>query len=192
MGKAGAIASTGSVVLVAALGFMYAGWPDRIRLHPHVVIGLAAVGVLMMLAPAIQRIRPIFKDSLSFASQPKLAFSADLQGFYLTHLGGEAARFIEIDPITNSTGSSVRFDRVDFLEVGNKRPLSYRLVIFTSGKTAKMEKVIFMMFRRWGNRGDVELPVTIRFRWNKALLEEKIVLKWVANESRFETEPSVQ
>jgi hypothetical protein len=129
------------------------------------------------------------------ALKPKLGFSADSQGFYLTHLGGEAARYIEIDPMTNEAGSSVSFDPIDFLEIGNnRRPLLFRLAVFSPARTplflpAKMDKVIFVMCRRWGNTGDKEYPIRIKFNWNDYQLEEKVVLKWVANEGRFETRP---
>jgi hypothetical protein len=122
--------------------------------------------------------------------KPKLGFSADPQGFYLAHLGGEAARFIEIDPITNMAGSSVHFDPIDFIEMGNKLPPSYRLAIFLDGATpADMGKIIFMMCHRFGDQGDVTFPVTIRFQWNGTQLEERINLRWVSMEGRFETKP---
>jgi hypothetical protein len=53
----------GAWVLAAALTLATAAWPEHIKPHPVLVIGLAVAGALMLLVPVIQWFHPIFKDT---------------------------------------------------------------------------------------------------------------------------------
>jgi hypothetical protein len=60
MGKALGIAGAGAWMLALAFGFGSAAWPEYIKPHPHLVIALGVMGLVMLSAPLIQRFYPIF------------------------------------------------------------------------------------------------------------------------------------
>lgn len=128
-------------------------------------------------------------DDRANERMPKLGFSGDGQGFYLTHLEGEAARFIRIEPLVNPRGTKLHFDPVDFLGGKSKIPLNFRLEILPQDKNiADMGKALAIMFSAH-SKDSASYPIKIRFRWNRETLEEKVVITWIVDEKRFETLP---
>ncbi len=135
-------------------------------------------------------------DDRANEHKPKLGFSADRQSFYLTHLAGDPARFIEIDTIikrpSDPRGTKLHFDPIDFLSSAMnscQRALTFRLEILPGDKVeTDMGKVIAVMFSGH-SKPSASFPVTIRFSWNKERVEERIILTWITEERRFETQP---
>lgn len=127
-------------------------------------------------------------DDRANERKPKLAFSADLEGFYLTHLQGDPARFIEVSPLFKPSGSSLRFDPLDFLAPNNKQKLRFRLNIGRD-RESDMRKVVYIMFEGGTSRTEITYAVTVSFRWNEESLKETVRLLWIQDENRFETEP---
>jgi hypothetical protein len=122
--------------------------------------------------------------------KPKLGFSADLHGFYVTHLEGETAPFIEIESLAKAPrGSKVHFDPVDFIGGGKKVLLTCRLEIVPGERFVEgMEKILIIIFSSL-TKPETEYPITLRFNWNDERLEEKIMLRWISEDKRFETRP---
>lgn len=120
--------------------------------------------------------------------KPKLGFSADKNGFYLTHLEGETARFITVEPLTKDNGTNVYFDQVDFLGANNKHELSPHLEIAKVPRPTDMGRIAAVMF----SAGCVSYPISIKFFWNDEWLEEKVWLVWTGKERRnFFTRPRI-
>jgi hypothetical protein len=135
-------------------------------------------------------------DDRANERRPKLGFSADYQAFYITHLGGDPARFIEIEPIAkqpeNPHSTKLHFDPVDFLSsamTACQKALSARLEILPGEKIqTDMGKVLAVMFSAY-SQPSASFPVKIRFRWDQEEVEEQIMLTWISEEKRFETKP---
>jgi hypothetical protein len=132
-------------------------------------------------------------DDRANERKPKLGFSADRDGFYLTHLKGDAAQFIEIETVEKRPdtrhGTKLSFDPLDFLGVGTTATLRVRLEVLPKDKKlADMGQVVGVMFSGW-SMPRASFPIKIRFRWNEAIVEDTIVLTWISEEKRFETRP---
>jgi hypothetical protein len=129
-------------------------------------------------------------DDRANERKPKLGFSADRQGFYLTHLEGESARFIEVNPLIKPSGTKLHFDPVDFLGGKERIDLIFRLELIPQGEKclSDMGRVLGVMFSAH-SRERASYPITIRFRWNQDCLEEKVMLTWDSRDRRFETKP---
>jgi len=127
-------------------------------------------------------------DDRANERKPRLAFSADLEGFYLTHLQGDPARFVEVSPLVKPNGTSLRFDPVDFLGPNNKQELRFRLNI-VGDVESDVRKIVLVMFEVGTGRPEPAYTVTVSFRWNKESLKESVRLLWVQGEMRFETKP---
>jgi hypothetical protein len=135
-------------------------------------------------------------DDRANERKPKLGLWADRQSLYLTHLQGDPARFIKIDPILKRPDSphstKLHFDPIDFLSsamTSCQRALSFRLEILPGDKLeTDVGKVIGVMFSDH-SQPSASFPVTIRFLWNHEEVKEKIILTWIHEEKRFETRP---
>jgi hypothetical protein len=117
--------------------------------------------------------------------------------FTLAHLGGDAAQFIQIQPIQSVRGGKlwVTFGQVDFLdqtrnvahpgfdldiggEVGNK---------FINDKSGNLYYVFFK--REAPSQQTVDYRIKVMFRWNEKWLEENVVLRWHTLEEVLTTLP---
>lgn len=127
-------------------------------------------------------------DDMANARRPKLGFSADLDGFYLTHLQGDPARFIDVSPLVKPSGSSLRFDPLDFLAPNTKQELHFRLNI-VGDRESDVRKAALIMFEGGTGRPELSYQVTVSFFWNEERVLETVHLSWVQPEKRFETRP---
>lgn len=89
MGRAGLIGGVGAWLLAAALTLATAAWPEHIRPHPLLVIGLGVAGALMLLVPLIQWFHPIFKDR----NTEPLRLDLAIEGVVRTRTGGPQGRW---------------------------------------------------------------------------------------------------
>lgn len=142
MGKARTIASAGGAVLIAALGFIYAGWPDYIRQHPYWVIGLAAVGALMMLAPVIQWVYPIFKDAVPFAAKLQIQERCTAPSLDRFKRGVEHIFFLADVELTNPDTAEVTYS-LDLIRDG---------ITYTTEWAEDVEQ--WQVFDKGENRGE--------------------------------------
>jgi hypothetical protein len=127
-------------------------------------------------------------DDRANERKPKLGFSADRQGFYLSHLEGETARFIQIE-LSNPGPTKLHFDPVDFIGGGKRTALTFRLEIVPGERTLEdMGKVLLLIFSSH-TKAETEYPITLRFKWNRDSVEEKVLLRWISEDKRFETMP---
>ncbi len=126
--------------------------------------------------------------------KPQLGLWADEHSFYLTHLQGDPAQFIEIEPIfkrpNQPQSTKLHFEPIDFLSsamTACQKALTMRLEILPGDKKqTDMGKVIAIMFSGY-SRPSASFPVTIKFRWNHEEMKERIILTWISEEKRFET-----
>lgn len=180
MERAGLIGGVGAWVVALAFGLGSAAWPEYIKPHPYVVIGLGIAGFLMLSVPVIQRFFPIFKEG----NRPRIAFSTQIgKTFTLVHLGGDAAQHIQVAPIQSALGKPlwIRFSGVDFLDVKRPEAYLYFRLDRDGNLTAErdMEKVRYVFFRRdTEGRETVDYPVTIVFQWKGRSIRERQTLTW--------------
>jgi hypothetical protein len=127
-------------------------------------------------------------DDRANERKPRLAFSADEGGFYLTHLQGAPAQFIEISPMVKPNNTNLRFDPLDFLGIGQKLALNFRLDI-GGDRVSDLRKATIIMFEVGASGRNICYPITISFQWNGERVKDTIFLSWVQNEKRFETKP---
>jgi len=181
MQKASAIAGGGLWVLALSFGLGSAAWPEYVKPHPNIVIALFVIGALMVLAPAVQRFFPVFREE---GERPRIMLTAqDREPFRLVHLGGGAAQHIQVEPIQSALGKNiwVRFGAVDFLS-GAKPEVypSFRLYIHGIAKgNSDMGLLGAGLFSGDAvGRSTVDYPITISFHWNGKRLKERQTLTW--------------
>ena len=103
--------------------------------------------------------------------------------FTLTHLGGEAAQYVQIEPIesTQRNNLCVAFDLVDLLDNAN-RDAHPRYDIYIAGCKWDKDKVGnmgYQLFKRDAevkSSNTVQYPILIRFRWKNQRCETKVTL----------------
>jgi hypothetical protein len=165
------------------------------------VIGTAVLAVFFFLVASFrawdeQYKRSIAAEKMIDGLRPRLGLWADNHSIYLTHLKGEPAQFIEIDPLIKQPGNpdstKLHFESIAFLssaQTSSQRQLTLRIEIYPGKiELTDLSRATGVLFSSH-SRSSASLPVTIRFRWNQEQLEERIMLTWLASERRFETKP---
>lgn len=116
--------------------------------------------------------------------------------FSLNHLGGDAARFLQIQPIRSAQGKNlwVRFEQVDFLDDARKEAHpDFSLDIggrAGGGGPDKTGNLQYVFFKRDGQEhGTVDYRVTVKFMWNEEWLEEDVTLRWHTSTETLTTHP---
>lgn len=142
-------------------------------------------------------------------SRPKIVFRATrlpsskwftLEGtppgvFTLTHIGGDAARFITIEPIQSALGKKlwVVFDQIDLLDSSTREVHpSFALLIGEQKRSAnEVGNLIYVFFKKdAGEKETVDYPVSVKFRWDKELIEERVTLTWNSSTGTLTTSPT--
>lgn len=124
------------------------------------------------------------KTSANWFSEPHL--------FSVSHLGGDAAQYIQIDPIESARNGNVRilFDEIPFLDQHMKNGAP-RFWLDIGGRWVAHDKagnVRFVFFQRDSTslgKPIVEYPVTIRFKWGKEEIKERFRLTWDQTRERL-------
>jgi hypothetical protein len=115
--------------------------------------------------------------------------------FTLHHLSGEAAEYIEIDPIQSARGHNlwIRFDPIPFLNSDQREAApSFWLDIGGIKVENKVDNLRFVFFRRDAQLQDKEsvtYPVTVRFRHGIERLTEQFRLTWNENKQKLTVSP---
>jgi len=139
-------------------------------------------------------------------SRPRIMLSA-VEGHYnqwkddvftLHHLGGDAAQYLEIDPI-NLEGFnkvSLRFEAVPF--IGPTKPdakVHFHVVTGDDGVPRHANKPSFVMMSfvndaQHLNKPEVSYPVVIRYKWGEKTEKEHFQITWNNNRRRMTVVPS--
>jgi len=107
--------------------------------------------------------------------------------FTLTHLGGEAAQYVQIEPIESANGKKlcVAFNQIDLLD-NTIREAHPRYDIYIAGckwdkdKVGNMGYLLFKQDAEAMSLSTVNYPILIRFRWKKQRCEAKLTLVYDA------------
>lgn len=136
--------------------------------------------------------------------QPHLTFIAtketgrhwrDRPVFTVNHLNGEAAEYIEIDPIQSARGHNlwIRFDTIPFLSSDTKEAApSFWLDIGGIKDEDNVENLRYVFFKRDAektNQDSVSYPVTIRFRHGTEKLAQQFRLTWNQDSQKLTVGP---
>jgi hypothetical protein len=118
--------------------------------------------------------------------------------FTVNHLGGDAAEYIEIDPITFEGFSkvSLRFERIPFINHTNPAATAHFYVVTgDDGVRRHADKPSFVMMpfvydAQHFNRPEVSYPIVVRYKWGTKFEEEKFRITWDNNRRRLTTSPA--
>ena len=107
--------------------------------------------------------------------------------FTLTHLGGEAAQYVQVEPIESAHGKKlcVAFNQIDLLD-NTIREAHPRYDIYIAGckwdkdKVGNMGYLLFKQDAEAMSLSTVNYPILIRFRWKKQRCEAKLTLVYDA------------
>jgi hypothetical protein len=83
MAKASLIGGIGAWVLALGFSLAASAWPEYIKPHPYCVIALVIGGALMLLAPVVQWIHPIFAEKAAV----ELSITCDTVGLPMRYEG---------------------------------------------------------------------------------------------------------
>ena len=139
--------------------------------------------------------------------RPQIAFSAatseakmwryEAAMFTLAHLGGDAAQFIQIQPVQSARGGKlwITFAQVDFLDQGrNVANPDFNLDIagevgnkYIHDKTGNLYYVFFKREATKQETADYRIKIT--FKWNEKSLEKTYVLRWHKSSEVLTTHP---
>ena len=120
--------------------------------------------------------------------RPRLAFTASRQkGFLISHLSGDPARYVTVDTMLSSGGSTLSFDQVDFIGSQSEKALAFHLTVGSARKDQSMQDVLTVLFS--GSKTGITYPVTVRYRWNDDQLEENFSLRWERDTGVFVVGP---
>lgn len=118
--------------------------------------------------------------------------------FTLYYLGGDAAQYIEIDPI-NFEGFnkvSLRFEAVAFIGPTNSAAkVHFHVVTGDDGVPRHADKPSFVMMSfvydaQHLNKPEVSYPVVVRYKWGAKTEEEHFRISWNNNRRRLTVTPS--
>lgn len=139
-------------------------------------------------------------------SRPQLMFTptqepgpkwASQTMFEVTHIKGDAAQYIEIDPIQSARGGNlwIRFDQIPlldahhrsagaafWLDIGGRR-------IDSMDKAGNLRFVFFIRDARLQHKQSVTYPVTLRFRHGTDRLAEHFWLTWDETKQKLGVSP---
>jgi hypothetical protein len=114
--------------------------------------------------------------------------------FTLAHLGGDAAQFIQVQPVQSVRGGKlwITFDQVDFLDrARNVAHPDFELDI--SGSEASPDKfgnLYYVFFKREApSQKTINYRIKITFKWNEKSLEENLILRWNVSSEVLTTHP---
>jgi hypothetical protein len=117
--------------------------------------------------------------------------------FTLTHIGGDAARFIKISPLQSARGHNlwVSFDEIDLLDSATREVHpNFTLVIAGERRFAdRAGNLYYVFFARDAailKKQTVDYLVTVTFRWNKESIEDKVILTWNNSTQTLTTAPT--
>ena len=118
--------------------------------------------------------------------------------FTLNHLGGDAAQYIEIDPINFEGFSkvSLRFEPVPFIGPTNPATkVHFHVVTGDDGVPRHTDKPSFVMMSfvydaQHLNKPEVSYPVVVRYKWGAKTEEEHFRITWNNNRRRLAVTPS--
>ena len=118
--------------------------------------------------------------------------------FTLNHLGGDAAQYIEIDPINFEGFSkvSLRFEPVPFIGPTNPAAkVHFHVVTGDDGVPRHADKPSFVMMSfvydaQHLNKPEVSYPIVVRYKWGAKTEEEHFRITWNNNRRRLTVTPS--
>ena len=118
--------------------------------------------------------------------------------FTVNHLGGDAAQYIEIDPINFEGFSkvSLRFEQIPFINHANPAATAHFYVVTgDDGVRRHANKPSFVMMSfvydaQHLNKPEVSYPIVVRYKWGTKLEEEKFRITWDNNRRRLTTSPA--
>jgi hypothetical protein len=118
--------------------------------------------------------------------------------FTLNHLGGDAAQYIEIDPINFEGFSkvSLRFEPVPFIGPTNPATkVHFHVVTGDDGVPRHTDKPSFVMMSfvydaQHLNKPEVSYPLVVRYKWGAKTEEEHFRITWNNNRRRLAVTPS--
>lgn len=118
--------------------------------------------------------------------------------FELTHLGGEAAQFIQIEPLTSLHSRNVRleFEQIQFLDAF-KRTVVLPFKLLLSGQeinpSDKVQNIAVVFFEAdaalFPEQKKLDYPVTIKFKWNDHWESDTVILSWNSVKETLQTSP---
>jgi hypothetical protein len=204
----GILAGVVSIALTAfnlAFPSFFAG--ERGLLHSRWVYEVAAVLAYFVAAYSAwkqQRQQAVEAQRKLEDRRPRIAFSVascrakmwryESGLFTLAHLGGDAAQFIQIQPVQSVRGGKlwITFAQVDFLDrARNAAQLDFGLDIggFERGPD-KFGNLYSVFFKREApSQKTIDYRVNIRFKWNEKSLEENVILRWNTSDEVLTTHP---
>jgi hypothetical protein len=117
--------------------------------------------------------------------------------FTVNHLSGDAAQYIEIDPINFEGFSkvSLRFEQIPFINHANPAAtVHFYVVTGDDGVRRHANKPSFVMMSfvydaQHLNKPEVSYPIVVRYKWGTKLEEEKFRITWDNNRRRLTTAP---
>lgn len=118
--------------------------------------------------------------------------------FTLNHLGGDAAQYIEIDPINFEGFSkvSLRFEQIPLINHANPTAtVHFYVVTGDDGVRRHADKPSFVMMSfvydaQHLNRPEVSYPIMVRYKWGTRTEQEKFQITWDNNRRRLTTSPA--
>jgi hypothetical protein len=118
--------------------------------------------------------------------------------FTLHHLGGDAAQYIEIDPINFEGFNKVSliFEAVPFISSTNPAAkVHFHVVTADDGVPRHADKPSFVMMSfvydaQHLNKPEVSYPVVVRYKWGAKTEEEYFLITWNNNRRRLTVTPS--
>lgn len=138
------------------------------------------------------------RPRLALAATPRTAANwfQEPHLFSLSHLGGDAAQYVQVEPIQSARGGKlwIHFDQIPFLDEREKTSFP-RFWLDIGGRCLAHDKagnVRFVFFQRDASLQDkssVDYPVVVSFRWGKESLTEKFRLTWDQKRERLHVSP---
>lgn len=207
-----------SSIVIAAILFGVAVY-EHVRDHNVAAIGFGVLTVLMFCYGAYcawSKEHKLFLELQARAAKPQIIFTATSLPdsswdqpesisrnpppiFTVTHVGGEPARFIQVQRIQSAREAAtdnlyVQFDQIDFLDSA-KREAHPNFELFLTGRSrgkGRAGHLGFLFFQMDAARDKrhsltVDYPITVTFDWNGQMLEEKVTLTWNAATQTLKT-----
>jgi hypothetical protein len=118
--------------------------------------------------------------------------------FTVNHMGGDAAQYIEIDPINFEGFSkvSLRFEQIPFINHATPAATAHFYVVTNDdGVRRHADKPSFVMMSfvydaQHLNKPEVSYPIVVRYKWGTKQEEDKFQITWNNRTRRLTTSPA--
>ena len=145
-------------------------------------------------------------ESLPSTARPRIAFSttsapsskwASIDGiFMINHLGGDAAQYIQIDPIPCAKGTkmTIHFDQISFVDANHHLAIAHFTLDIAGikrfeDKAGNLASVFFRGDTSRLNKTHISYPITVKYKWHREWLEDRFFLHWDQDRLKMSTSP---